>query len=74
MKKNQDLRHTIPDVEEEDKKTTIQLEEDVNCEFDPENPDKPIYSIPWTFIIVFSVIILLMVGCIITIACLGGFK
>ena len=73
MKKNQDLRHTIPETEEEIK-PTIQLEEDVNGEFDENNPDKPIYSIPWTFIIVFGVIILLMVACIIVIACLGGFK
>ncbi|MCR5505990.1 MAG: hypothetical protein K6F07_03255 [Bacilli bacterium] len=75
MKKNKnDLRHTPIEVEEEEKRPTIQLEEDVNGEFDENNPDKPIYSFPWTFTIVFAVIIILMVVCLIVIGVNGGFK
>ena len=70
MRKNDSLR--TPKEEEEPIK--IQLEEDVDGEFDPNNPDKPIYHFPWTLIIVFGVIIVLMVACIIVIACNGGLK
>ena len=73
MKQNEDIRRQKPE-EEKEELPKIQLEEDVNGEFDENNPDKPIYSFPWTFFIVFGVIITLMAVCIIIIAINGGFK